>query len=177
MGRLFGTDGIRGVANEYPLTVEGSYQVGRAVASFFHRPSRPSKILIGKDTRQSGTMIETALADGICSVGADAHLAGILPTPAVASLVSAAGAAAGIVISASHNPYTDNGVKLFDTQGYKLSDVQEDEIERLIRAESRVDPTGKNRHISRGKVRQISDASERYLVFLKKNLMDIKMDL
>ena len=169
MGRLFGTDGIRGVANEYPLTVEGSYHVGRAVASFFHRASRQSKILIGKDTRQSGTMIETALADGICSVGAEAHLAGILPTPAVACLVSAGDATAGIVISASHNPYTDNGIKLFDAHGYKLPDAQEDEIERLIRAESRVNPTGKNRHI-RGQVKQMADASERYLAFLKKNL-------
>ncbi|MGD8990568.1 MAG: phosphoglucosamine mutase [Desulfobacterales bacterium] len=169
MGRLFGTDGIRGVANEYPLNVEGSYQVGRAVASFFNRPSRQSKILIGKDTRQSGTMIETALADGICSVGVDAHLVGVLPTPAVASLVSAGDAVAGIVISASHNPYSDNGIKLFDTQGYKLPDAQEDEIERLIQAESQLNPTAKHQHI-RGQVRQMADAPERYLAFLKKNL-------
>ena len=119
MGRLFGTDGIRGVANEYPLTAEGSFYIGRAAASFFQRPSRQTNILIGKDTRQSGTMIEKALADGICSVGADALLAGIIPTPAIASLVSADDSAAGIVISASHNPYTDNGIKLFDTEGYK----------------------------------------------------------
>ncbi|MGD8961181.1 MAG: phosphoglucosamine mutase [Desulfobacterales bacterium] len=169
MGRLFGTDGIRGVANEYPLTAEGSFYIGRAAASFFQRPSRQTNILIGKDTRQSGTMIEKALADGICSVGADALLAGIIPTPAIASLVSADDSAAGIVISASHNPYTDNGIKLFDTEGYKLPDVHEDEIERLILAAQQEDAAGKNRHI-RGQVRQMADGSERYLAFLKKKL-------
>jgi phosphoglucosamine mutase len=173
MGRLFGTDGIRGVANEYPLTAEGSYRIGRAVASFFQRPSRQTKILIGKDTRQSGSMIENALADGIRSVGAQAHLAGIIPTPAIACLVSAGDTAAGIVISASHNPYTDNGIKLFDAQGYKLPDVKEDEIERLIEAEGQDDPAGKSQHI-RGKVGQMTDASERYLAFLKDALPDAR---
>ena len=169
MGRLFGTDGIRGVANEYPLTAEGSFHVGRAVASFFHRPSRQTQILIGKDTRQSGTMIENALADGICSVGADPLLAGVIPTPAIACLVSTGDAAAGIVISASHNPYTDNGIKLFDAEGYKLPDVKEDEIERLILAERQENPAGKEQHL-RGKVRQMADASDRYLAFLKNTL-------
>ena len=169
MGRLFGTDGIRGVANEYPLNAEGSYRVGRAVASYFRRSSGQTKILIGKDTRQSGTMIENALADGICSVGAAALLAGIIPTPAIACLVSAGDAAAGIVISASHNPYSDNGIKLFDTEGYKLPDVKEDKIERLILAEHPEDSTGKNRH-KRGRVRQMADASERYIAFLKNTL-------
>ena len=171
MGRLFGTDGIRGVANEYPLTAEGCYHIGRAVASFFHRPSRQTKILIGRDTRQSGTMIENALADGICSVGAEAHLAGIIPTPAIACLVSAGNAAAGIVISASHNPYTDNGIKIFDAEGYKLPDVKEDEIERLIVDEGHNGFAGKSQHV-RGKVRQMTDASERYLAFLKNTLPD-----
>lgn len=169
MGRLFGTDGIRGVANEYPLTAEGSYQVGRAVASFFHRPVRQTKIIIGKDTRQSGTMIEKALADGICSVGADVFLAGIISTPAIACLVAGGDAAAGIVISASHNPYSDNGIKLFDADGYKLPDAKEDEIEGLMQAESQGDPAGKNQRI-RGKLKRLTDASERYLEFLKNNL-------
>ncbi|MGD2100486.1 MAG: phosphoglucosamine mutase, partial [Desulfobacterales bacterium] len=150
---------------------EGSYRVGRAVASYFHRPSRQTNILIGKDTRQSGPMIETALADGICSVGADALLTGVIPTPAVAWLVSTSDAAAGIVISASHNPYTDNGIKLFDAQGYKLPDAQEDEIEGLILAEDQENPAVKNPPI-KGKVKQMADTSERYLSFLKNTLPD-----
>ena len=169
MGRLFGTDGIRGVANEYPLTAEGSYQVGRAVASYFHRPAGQTQIIVGKDTRQSGTMIEKALADGICSAGADALLAGIIPTPAIACLVSTGNAAAGIVVSASHNPYTDNGIKLFDAHGYKLPDAKEDAIEGLIKADGQDDPAGRKQRI-RGKVRPLTDASERYLAFLKNSL-------
>ncbi len=171
MGRLFGTDGIRGVANKYPLTAEGSFRIGRAVASFFCRQARQKIIIIGKDTRQSGPMIEKALTDGICSVGADVHLAGILPTPATACLVSSGEAAAGIVISASHNPYTDNGIKLFDAEGYKLSDDIEAEIERLVRAECIENPAGKT-HPARGKVKNIADAPERYLAFLKNALPD-----
>ena len=135
------------------------------------RSSWQTKILIGKDTRQSGTMIENALTDGICSVGAEAFLAGIIPTPAIAYLVSAGDAVAGIVISASHNPYTDNGIKLFDAEGYKLPDVKEEKIERLIQAEFQEEPPGKNNQI-RGKVRQMTDASERYRAFLKNTLPD-----
>ena len=167
MGRLFGTDGIRGVANEYPLTVEGCFRSGRAVASFFSGSNRRADIIIGKDTRQSGTMIEKALSDGICSIGADVHLAGILPTPAIAYLVSSGPAAAGIVISASHNPYTDNGIKLFDTDGYKLTDDKEDEIERLISAESSP-KTGAKAQPTSGKVKPITDASDLYLEFLQR---------
>ena len=170
MGRLFGTDGIRGVADEYPLTAEGSYLIGRAVASFFSmRTTERTKIIIGKDTRQSGAMIENALADGICSAGADVHLAGIMPTPAVAYLTSAGDAAAGIVISASHNPFYDNGIKLFDAEGYKLPDDNEDEIERLVLAED-IANAGDTTHHTSGKVKNIADASERYLAFLQKDL-------
>ncbi len=146
MGRLFGTDGIRGVANEYPLTAEAVLGVGRAVASIFGGTTVPTKIIIGKDTRQSGDMIEDALASGICSVGADACLAGILPTPAVAYLTSSSDAAAGIVISASHNPFYDNGIKVFDADGYKLSDPKEDEIERLMLANNIDHSGGKSYH-------------------------------
>ncbi|MGD8412203.1 MAG: phosphoglucosamine mutase [Desulfobacterales bacterium] len=171
MGRLFGTDGIRGLANEYPLTVEGSFRIGRAVASYFSTGDRRTGIIIGKDTRQSGPMIEKSLADGIRSVDADAHLAGILPTPGIAFLVSAGEAAAGIVISASHNPYTDNGIKLFDTEGYKLTDDKEDEIERLVSAESKPNVSPKSPNVS-GRVKPIPDASERYLGFLQQTLPD-----
>jgi phosphoglucosamine mutase len=173
MGRLFGTDGIRGVANEYPLTVDGSFDIGRAVALFFCKRDRQTNIIIGKDTRQSGAMIENALADGLCSIGADAFLAGTLPTPAIACLVASGDAAAGIVISASHNPYTDNGIKLFDTEGYKLSDDIEDKIERLVLAENSGN-TGAKARQTRGKVKKIADASDRYLVFLKKALPDAR---
>ena len=114
MSRLFGTDGIRGTANEYPLTAEVVFGIGRAVASIFGNSSMPTKIIIGRDTRESGAMIEHALTSGICSAGADACLAGVLPTPAVAYLTASTNTAAGIVISASHNPFYDNGIKIFD---------------------------------------------------------------
>jgi phosphoglucosamine mutase len=174
MDRLFGTDGIRGVANEYPLTAEAVFRIGRAIASFFGGSTLPTKILIGKDTRESGDMIEEALAAGICSVGADACLAGILPTPAVAYLVSTNAAVAGIVISASHNPFGDNGIKIFDADGYKLSDAKEDEIERLL-ASHNIDLTpGKSNHRI-GNVETMKDASERYLAFLRNTLPDARL--
>ena len=174
MGRLFGTDGIRGVANEYPLTAEAVFGIGRAVASFFGSSAHPAKIIIGKDTRESGDMIEDALASGICSVGADASLAGILPTPAVAHLVSSNDAAAGIVISASHNPFGDNGIKIFDADGYKLSDAKEDEIECLLPAHNIDLAPGKFNHRI-GNVEAMRDAPERYLAFLQNTLPDAKL--
>ena len=126
---------------------------------------------MGKDTRESGAMLEAALADGICSMRAKALLAGVLPTPAVACLVRSGDAACGIVISASHNPYTDNGIKLFDADGFKLSDAIEDEIERLVLADDHEHAAGKN-NLSGGKVKEIADAADRYLDFLKKALPD-----
>jgi len=169
MDRLFGTDGIRGVANEYPLTAEAVFAVGRAVALVFGDSVSPPKILIGKDTRQSGGMIENALASGICSVGADACLAGILPTPAVAYLTASTDAAAGIVISASHNPFYDNGIKIFDPKGYKLDDHKQDEIEQLVLT-NHADTSGGKSNYGSGKIETLKDASERYLAFLQKTL-------
>jgi phosphoglucosamine mutase len=169
MDKLFGTDGIRGVANEYPLTAEAVFGVGRAVALIFGNTAFPTKIIIGKDTRQSGDMIEEALASGICSVGADACLAGILPTPAVAYLTASSDAAAGIVISASHNPFYDNGIKIFDADGYKLADHREDEIERLVLTNN-IDHSGGKSSQRMGKFEPLKDASERYLAFLQKTL-------
>ena len=134
MGELFGTDGIRGHANHYPITAEMALRVGKAAAVYFgrqHKQGRPS-VVIGKDTRLSGDMIESALVSGLCSLGADVFLAGILPTPGVAYLASLLQADAGIVVSASHNPYYDNGIKFFNGQGYKLSDDIENEIEQLV---------------------------------------------
>ena len=132
MSKLFGTDGIRGVANEYPITPEMAVNIGRAVAVIFREDDKRSKVVIGKDTRISGDMLEYALVSGICSMGVDAYLAGILPTPGVAFMTSSTGANAGIVISASHNPYYDNGIKVFKGDGFKLSDEKEAEIEELV---------------------------------------------
>jgi phosphoglucosamine mutase len=169
MGRLFGTDGIRGVANEYPLTAEAVFGIGRAVALFFGGTAIPTKIIIGKDTRQSGDMIEDALVSGICSTGGDVCLVGILPTPAVAYLTSSSDATAGIVISASHNPFFDNGIKIFDADGYKLVNSKEDEIEKLLQAEATANSAGKFMRDT-GNVESLKDAPERYLAFLQNTL-------
>lgn len=132
MGRLFGTDGARGIANS-ELTCELAMNIGRAAAYVLtkHKESRP-KIIIGKDTRVSSTMLEMALASGLCSVGADVVLVGFVPTPAIAYLVATTGADCGIMISASHNPCEYNGIKLFDKNGYKLPDIIENEIEDIV---------------------------------------------
>ena len=132
MGKLFGTDGIRGKAGEYPMNAETAERTGRAVARFFTETDGPSKIVIGRDTRESGPMLESALVEGIGAVGADAALAGVLPTPGIAYLASTLKASAGIVISASHNPFYDNGIKIFNGDGYKLSDEVEAAIENMI---------------------------------------------
>jgi phosphoglucosamine mutase len=165
MGKLFGTDGIRGIANEYPITPEMAVNIGRAIAEFFRKNDKPSKIVIGKDTRISGQMIEYALVSGICSMGADAYLAGITPTPGVAFMTSSTGANAGIVISASHNPYYDNGIKIFNGDGYKLSDDIEDEIEQLVLNENVALSEKSNRGI--GRVFNMADAIGKYGKFLK----------
>ena len=112
MGKLFGTDGIRGVANEYPMTSEIALRIGIATAHIFKRRGHHPRIIIGKDTRISGYMLEHALVSGICSMGVDAYLVGPMPTPGVAFLTSNMRADAGIVISASHNPFQDNGIKI-----------------------------------------------------------------
>lgn len=133
MSRLFGTDGVRGEAN-INLQPELAYRLGRAATLYFGKRSEDKpKILIGRDTRISGEMFEAALTAGICSAGGRAVLAGIIPTPAVAYLVKKIDAAAGIVISASHNPFYDNGIKFFGGDGYKLPDAVEDEIENIVK--------------------------------------------
>lgn len=131
MGRLFGTDGVRGVANT-ELTAELAYNLGRAGAYVLTSGTHKPKILIGKDTRISGDMLEAALIAGVCSVGAEAISVGVVPTPAVAYLTRKYGADAGVVISASHNPVEFNGIKFFNNQGYKLPDKIEERIENII---------------------------------------------
>ena len=148
MARLFGTDGVRGKANE-TLTPELAYRLGRAATIYFgkHLVGKP-KILIGRDTRISGEMFESALVAGICSAGGYAILAGIIPTPAIAYLTKKNNAAAGIVISASHNPFYDNGIKFFGADGYKLPDAVEDEIEFIVHeieeGKNLIRPTGED---------------------------------
>src|SRR5215468_9112755 len=136
---LFGTDGIRGVANEPPMTPELALALGRAVTFVASRGKRhPPRVLIGKDTRLSGYMIETAIASGICSMGGRVLLCGPIPTPAVAHLTVSMRADAGIVISASHNPHADNGIKIFGGDGFKLPDGAEAEIEALLKDPERL---------------------------------------
>lgn len=149
MARLFGTDGVRGVVNE-SLTPELAYHLGRAAAAHFGKMKERPVFLIGRDTRISGAMLESALASGINSVGGDVILAGIVPTPAIAYLVKKYGWDAGIVISASHNVFSDNGIKFFDNQGFKLPDAVEDELETLVfRSDSNDLPRAKGAEIGR----------------------------
>ncbi len=132
MARMFGTDGVRGVAN-VELTPELAFKLGYAAAKYFSREGSAPKIIIGRDTRRSGQMLEAALAAGICSAGGNAHLLGVMPTPAVSFLTSVVKANAGVVISASHNPFEDNGIKFFSRTGHKLPDAVEDEIEAIVK--------------------------------------------
>ena len=134
MARLFGTDGVRGLANA-ELTPELAFKMGRAATYYFGKEHKCPAFYIGRDTRISGHMLEAALAAGICSAGGEAVLLGVVPTPAVAYLTQKHGAQAGVVISASHNPFPDNGIKFFAGTGYKLPDTVEDELEKLIAAE------------------------------------------
>ena len=165
MGKLFGTDGIRGVANEYPMTPEMALKVGQAVGLHFGG-TKGSAVLIGRDTRISGHMIESALVAGCCSVGVDVMRTGIMPTPGVAYLTNATAASAGIVVSASHNPYYDNGIKLFDSNGFKLSEKIEETIEKHILCSGALAPSKTNSNI--GKVVEFTDHEERYTNHLKR---------
>ena len=165
MGKIFGTDGVRGVANVYPMTTEMAMQLGRGVAYVFKNDKRRHKIVIGKDTRLSGYMIENAIASGICSMGVDVLLVGPLPTPGIAFITSSMRADAGVVISASHNPFQDNGIKFFSRDGFKLDDEIEERIEELIFSNDidHLRPTAEEV----GKAFRVDDAVGRYVVFLK----------
>ena len=165
MGRLFGTDGVRGVANEYPMTAEMALDIGRATAHLFKRKGHIPRIIVGKDTRVSGYMLENALVSGLCSMGVNALLVGVLPTPGIAFATSSMRADAGIVISASHNPFQDNGIKIFSSDGFKLPDDKELEIEELIFSNNmhRLHPSPREL----GKAYRVDDARGRYIVFLK----------
>jgi phosphoglucosamine mutase len=173
---LFGTDGIRGLANEAPMTPELALQLGRAVTFVAGRDrAHAPRILIGKDTRLSGYMIETAIASGICSMGGRVMLCGPLPTPAVAHLTVSMRADAGIVISASHNAYADNGIKIFGSDGFKLPDEAEAEIESLLRDDSLLGARKTGSSI--GRAHKLEDARGRYVVFAKATFpSDLSLD-
>ncbi len=165
MRRLFGTDGVRGVANTYPMTTEIAMQIGRGIAFLVKETGHRSRIVIGKDTRVSCYMIENALAAGICSMGVNVLLVGPLPTPGIAFITTSMRADAGVVISASHNPFQDNGIKIFSRDGFKLPDEQEADIEDLIFSQkmAALRPVADDV----GKAVRIDDARGRYVVFLK----------
>ena len=166
MGKLFGTDGIRGVANQHPMTAEMALAVGRATAYVLKREHKGfNRIVIGKDTRLSGYMLENALTAGICSMGVDVLLTGPIPTPGIAHLTRSMRCVAGIVISASHNPYEDNGIKVFASTGFKLSDALEAEIEELVDSGMADDIRPTAHEIGRAK--RIDDAQGRYVEFCK----------
>ena len=167
MGRLFGTDGVRGVANN-ELTVELAFKLGQAGAYVLSKESRKPKIIIGKDTRISGDMLESALAAGLCSVGAEVILVGVIPTPAVAYLTRLYKADAGIVISASHNPMEYNGIKFFNNKGFKLSDEIEEKIESLILDNSEAIKLSVGEDI--GKIVYKSDGVNDYREFAKSTI-------
>lgn len=164
MGRLFGTDGVRGVANSQ-LTPSLAFRLGQAGAYVLSKEHPHPRIVIGKDTRISGDMLEAALIAGICSVGADVLRVGVLPTPGIALLTRTLDVSAGVVISASHNPVQDNGIKFFDSTGYKLPDGIEDEIESIVLSEEKPWQVPIGGEV--GRVIEINDAGRRYLDFLK----------
>ncbi len=168
MRKLFGTDGVRGVANMDPMTSEMAMRIGRAAAHVFRDSARRHSIVIGKDTRLSGYMIESALTSGLCSMGMDVLLVGPVPTPGIAFLTRSLRADAGVVISASHNPYEDNGIKFFGRDGFKLPDDVEKKMEDLIFSGSidAVRPTASEI----GKAYRIDDAIGRYNEFVKSSI-------
>src|SRR5260370_3234837 len=163
--RLFGTDGVRGIANVYPMTAEMAMELGGALAYLIGKGPRRHRVVIGKDPRLSGYMLEQALAAGITSMGVDVALVGPLPTPGIANITTSMRADAGAVISASHNPYQDNGIKFFSRDGFKLPDESEAKIEELI--------SNRSIHHLRttattiGRALRLDDALGRYIVFLK----------
>lgn len=168
MGKLFGTDGIRGIANRKPMTSAIALKIGQALAYILKKEGHRPRIIIGKDTRLSGYMLETALSTGIFSMGADVILAGPIPTPGVAFLTNNMDADAGVVISASHNPFQDNGIKIFSNSGYKLTSEEEARIENLVFSDKLEHILSSSANI--GRAFREDDARGRYIVFLRHTL-------
>ena len=175
MGKLFGTDGIRGEANRYPMDASIAFSVGQAVTYLLKKPRHRTRIIIGKDTRISGYMLEGSLESGITSMGGDPYLVGVLPTPGIAFVTQSMRADAGIVISASHNPYQDNGLKIFSGNGLKLSDEQEEAIENLILGNQLPEKVPPTREM--GRAYRLEDVHGRYIVFAKNTFpRDLSME-
>ncbi len=163
MVTLFGTDGVRGLVNS-TLMPELAYQLGRAAGAYFCRTRGDHRFLIGMDTRISGSMLTAALSAGLCASGVNVDVAGVIPTPGVAYLTRTEGYDAGVVISASHNPFPDNGIKFFDRNGYKLPDATEEEIENILRHDEEIArPTGDGIGI----IRDVPELSDKYREFVK----------
>jgi phosphoglucosamine mutase len=166
--RLFGTDGIRGKANEYPITPEIALRTGQAISRVLKsNGANHNRVIIGKDTRISGYMLETALTSGLVASGMDVFLVGPMPTPGVAHLTKSMGCGAGIMLTASHNPYEDNGLKIFGPDGYKLSDELELAIEREILGEGKIPGVSPDKI---GKATRIDDARGRYIEYAKQSV-------
>jgi len=165
MGKFFGTDGIRGEANRHPMDAAMAFAIGQAVTLLFKKSTHRTRVVIGKDTRISGYMLESSLEAGISSMGGISYLVRVLPTPGIAFITESMRADAGIVISASHNPYQDNGIKIFSGSGFKLSDKQEEHIENLILSNKLADMVPHSRDM--GRAYAMEDAPGRYIVFLK----------
>jgi phosphoglucosamine mutase len=163
--KIFGTDGVRGRANVFPMVVEVALALGKATAKILKSQSGKKRVVIGKDTRLSCYMFENALIAGLCSMGVDTLMLGPFPTPGVAFITRAYRADAGIVISASHNPYVDNGIKIFSSEGFKISDDWEREIERLIATQDFADSLPADQLIGRNS--KVNDADGRYIEFVK----------
>src|SRR5438445_1511883 len=169
---LFGTDGVRGRANSEPMTAEIAMRIGMAAGQVFNRGAHRHRVVIGKDTRLSGYMIEQAMTAGFLSVGVDVLLLGPLPTPGVGFLTRSMRADVGVMISASHNPYEDNGIKLFGPDGFKLSDAVEMAIEAMLAQDL---PLADAAEI--GRARRIEDARGRYIHAVKGSLPDnVRLD-
>lgn len=165
MGKLFGTDGVRGEANKYPMNAEIAFAIGQAVVYLLKKDHARPRVVIGKDTRISGYMLESSLESGITSMGGNPYLLGVLPTPGIAFAAQSMRADAGIVISASHNPYQDNGIKIFSGSGFKLSDEQEEAIEDLMLGNKLHDLVPPVKDM--GQAFRLEDVNGRYIVFLK----------
>ncbi|WP_018123458.1 phosphoglucosamine mutase [Desulfovibrio oxyclinae] len=163
--RLFGTDGLRGQVNIFPMTAEVALRLGLAAGQYFRNGNKRHRVVIGKDTRLSGYVFETALTSGFCANGMDVFLVGPMPTPAISFLTHSMRADLGVVISASHNPFMDNGIKFFDHKGYKLPDSVEDEITALVMNQDTQWEYPAAEQV--GKAQRIKDAAGRYIVYLK----------
>lgn len=174
MRKIFGTDGVRGLANTYPMTPEIALKLGKAAAVVFRKENgRRHKVVIGKDTRLSGYIFESALTAGLCSMGVDVLLVGPMPTPAIAHLTKSFAADAGIVITASHNPAHDNGIKFFDQDGFKLDDKKEEEIEKLALS---ADISAEHIKAEKmGKAFRIDDARGRYIEYAKSTIGNMSL--